>query len=78
MFLIHGVRTGFIVDQVTEVLRLPDGCVEPSPKISEEHGELFSGMANLRDSKRMIQLINPDTLIDQESAEELESATGGQ
>ncbi|WP_369982772.1 chemotaxis protein CheW [Thalassolituus sp.] len=78
VFLIHGVRTGFIVDQVTEVLRLPDGCVEPSPKISEEHGELFSGMANLRDSKRMIQLINPDTLIDQESAEELESATGGQ
>ena len=78
VFLIHGVRTGFIVDQVTEVLRLPDGCVEPSPKISEEHGELFSGMANLRDSKRMIQLINPDTLIDQESAEELEFATGGQ
>ncbi len=78
VFLIHGVRTGFIVDQVTEVLRLPDGCVEPSPKISEEHGELFSGMANLRDSKRMIQLINPDTLIDQESAEELETATGGQ
>lgn len=78
VFLIHGVRTGFIVDQVTEVLRLPDGCVEPSPKISEEHGELFSGMANLRDSKRMIQLINPDTLIDQESAEELETAAGGQ
>lgn len=78
VFLIHGVRTGFIVDQVTEVLRLPDGCIEPSPKISEEHGELFSGMANLRDSKRMIQLINPDTLIDQESAEELETAAGGQ
>lgn len=78
VFLIHGVRTGFIVDQVTEVLRLPEGCVEPSPSISEEHGELFSGMANLRDSKRMIQLINPDTLIDQESAEELELAAGGQ
>jgi purine-binding chemotaxis protein CheW len=77
VFLIHGVRTGFIVDQVTEVLRLPDGCVEPSPRISEEHGEIFSGMANLRDSKRMIQLIAPDALIDQESVEQLESAAGG-
>jgi purine-binding chemotaxis protein CheW len=77
VFLIHGVRTGFIVDQVTEVLRLPDGCVEPSPRISEEHGELFSGMANLRDSKRMIQLIAPDALIDEESVEQLENAAGG-
>ena len=55
----------------------PDGCVEPSPRISEEHGEIFSGMANLRDSKRMIQLIAPDALIDQESVEQLESAAGG-
>lgn len=77
VFLIHGIRTGFIVDQVTEVLRLPDGCVEPSPRISEEHGELFSGMANLRDSKRMIQLIAPDALIDEQSVEQLEKAAGG-
>lgn len=77
VFLIHGIRTGFIVDQVTEVLRLPDGCVEPSPTISEEHGELFSGMANLRDSKRMIQLIAPDALIDEQSVEQLEKAAGG-
>jgi purine-binding chemotaxis protein CheW len=77
VFLIHGIRTGFIVDQVTEVLRLPDGCVEPSPRISEEHGELFSGMANLRDSKRMIQLIAPDALIDEQSVEQLENAAGG-
>lgn len=77
VFLIHGIRTGFIVDQVTEVLRLPDGCVEPSPRISEEHGELFSGMANLRDSKRMIQLIAPDALIDEQSVEQLEEAAGG-
>ena len=77
VFLIHGIRTGFIVDQVTEVLRLPDGCVEPSPRISEEHGELFSGMANLRDSKRMIQLIAPDALIDEQSVELLENAAGG-
>lgn len=78
VFLIHGVRTGFIVDQVTEVLRLPDGCVEPSPRIAGEHGELFSGMANLQDSKRMIQLLNPNTLIDQQSLTEMETVTGGQ
>ncbi|MAE20988.1 MAG: chemotaxis protein CheW [Pseudomonas sp.] len=77
VFLIHGVRTGFIVDQVTEVLRLPDGCVEPSPRITGEHGDLFSGMANLQESKRMIQLLNPNTLIDQESMSDLETVAGG-
>ncbi|WP_300426755.1 chemotaxis protein CheW [Thalassolituus sp.] len=78
VFLIHGVRTGFIVDQVTEVLRLPEGCVESSPKIAGEHGDLFTGMANLQESKRMIQLLNPDTLMDQDTVATLETAAGGQ
>ena len=77
VFLIHGTRTGFIVDQVTEVLRLPDGCIEPSPRIAGEHGELFSGMANLQATNRMIQLLNPNTLIDQQSLDETGAVAGG-
>ncbi|MCD8522319.1 MAG: chemotaxis protein CheW [Saccharospirillaceae bacterium] len=68
VFVIHGVRTGFIVDQVSEVLRLPPDCVEPSPKIPGEHGDFFSGMANLSKSKRMLQMIRPERLIDQVSS----------
>ena len=77
VFLIHGTRTGFIVDQVTEVLRLPDGCIEPSPRIAGEHGEMFSGMANLQATHRMIQLLNPNTLIDQQSLDDTGAVAGG-
>lgn len=71
VFMIHGVRTGFIVDQVSEVLKIPEGCVEPSPKIVGENGDIFSGMANIQEQERMIQLIEPDALIDDSEASEL-------
>jgi len=78
VFLVHGTRTGFIVDQVTEVLRLPEGCKEPSPRIADEDGELFSGMANMQKANRMIQLLNPDALIDAATLKNVESVAGGQ
>jgi len=31
VFLIAGVRTGFIVDQVAEVLKIPRSAIEPAP-----------------------------------------------
>ena len=71
VFMIHGVRTGFIVDQVSEVLKIPEGCIEPSPTIVGENGDIFSGMANIQEQERMIQLIEPDALIDDNEASEL-------
>ncbi len=62
VFLLSGMRTGFIVDAVTEVLKIPKTAIEPAPKLSSEQARLLGRVANLQG--RMIQLIDPDQLID--------------
>jgi len=57
VFVIDGVRTGFIVDQVAEVLKIPKAAIEPAPVLSSEQGKLLSRMANMEKQKRMVQLI---------------------
>jgi purine-binding chemotaxis protein CheW len=63
VFLLDGVRTGFIVDHVAEVLRIPKTAIEPAPKLSSKQGSLLSRMANLEKQKRMVQLIEPANLV---------------
>ena len=69
VFLLHGVRTGFIVDAVTEVLKIPKSAIEPAPRLSGEQARLLGRVANLE--KRMIQLIDPTHLIDDADAASL-------
>ena len=73
VFLIADVRTGFIVDQVTEVLKIPKAAIELSPKLSKSQGKILSRMANMEKQKRMVQLLEPDFLIE---GDELESLAG--
>lgn len=63
VFLIDGVRTGFIVDSVAEVLKISRNAIEPAPKLSAEQAKLLARMANLEKQKRMVQLIDPAHLI---------------
>lgn len=63
VFLIRGVRTGFIVDAVAEVLKVPRQAIEPAPCLSTEQVTLLARMANLEKQKRMLQLIDPDHLL---------------
>ncbi len=63
VFLIRGVRTGFIVDAVAEVLKVPRSAIEPSPSLSAEQATLLARMANLEKQKRMLQLIDPAHLL---------------
>jgi len=65
VFLIEGIRTGFIVDQVAEVLRLPKSVIEQAPVLSKEQSHLLSRMANLERQKRMLQLIDLPHLMQQ-------------
>lgn len=65
VFLLAGVRTGFIVDAVTEVLKIAKSAIEASPKLSSEQSRLLGRVANLEKQKRMIQLIDPEHLIDE-------------
>jgi len=65
VFMLGGVRTGFIVDAVTEVLKIPKSAIEPAPSLSSEQARLLGRVANLEKQKRMIQLIDPAHLIDE-------------
>ena len=63
VFVLGGVRTGFIVDAVTEVLKIPKKLIETSPTLSAEQAKLLGRVANLAAQKRMIQLIEPECLM---------------
>jgi purine-binding chemotaxis protein CheW len=65
VFMLGGVRTGFIVDAVTEVLKIPKSAIEAAPNLSSEQARLLGRVANLEKQKRMIQLIDPAHLIDE-------------
>lgn len=71
IFLIRDVRTGFIVDSVTEVLKIPLHLIEKSPRLSGEQARLIGRVANLKD--RMIQLIDASCMIEGVDLSALES-----
>ena len=76
VFLIADVRTGFIVDQVAEVLKIPKAVIEPAPQLSKDQSRLLSRMANLEKQKRMIQLIDPPHLMEHKELVALAAVTG--
>jgi purine-binding chemotaxis protein CheW len=64
VFAIGGVRTGFIVDSVSEVLRIPRAAIGPTPALSDDQARLITRVANLAEQKRMILLIDPEHLLE--------------
>jgi purine-binding chemotaxis protein CheW len=64
VFAIDGIRTGFIVDSVSEVLKIPRSAIGPMPALSDEQTSLISRVANLEKQKRMIMLIDVDHLLE--------------
>jgi len=76
VFLIGDVRTGFIVDQVAEVLKIPKSAIEPAPQLSAEQSRLLSRMANLEKQKRMVQLLDPPHLMGKNELVALAAVTG--
>jgi purine-binding chemotaxis protein CheW len=71
VFLLAGVRTGFIVDSVAEVLKIPKAVIEPAPQLSGDQGKLLSRMANMEKQKRMVQLLDPEHLVEGKELEKL-------
>ena len=67
VYLLGGKRTGFIVDSVAEVLRIPRAHIVAAPVMSREQSRLISRVAKLDADKRMVLLIDPAHLLqDQE------------
>ncbi|MCW7541093.1 chemotaxis protein CheW [Aquabacterium sp. A7-Y] len=63
VYLLGGMRTGFIVDSVAEVLRIPRGHIAPAPRLSDEQSRLIGRVANLDGGKRLVMLIEPEHLL---------------
>ncbi|GEO81342.1 chemotaxis protein CheW [Pararhodospirillum oryzae] len=64
VYTIRGVRTGFIVDAVSEVMRLPAAFIGPAPALSDEQQRLIRRVANIDHQRRMILLLDVDQLLD--------------
>lgn len=63
VYTLGGLRTGFIVDSVAEVLRIPRGNIERSPDLSDEQSRLITQVAKLDNDKRLVMLIEPSQLL---------------
>lgn len=72
VFTIDGLRTGFIVDSVSEVTRIPRVAIGPAPSLSEEQRKLIKRVANLEKQKRMILLLNVAQLLNRRELSELQ------
>lgn len=70
---IGGVQTGFIVDSVSEVLKIPSAAIERAPALSEEQAQLIRRVANLEAQRRMILLLDPANLLAAGEIEALEA-----
>lgn len=71
VFLFDGVRTGFIVDSVAEVLKIHKSAIEIAPQLSGEQARLIGRVANLEKQKRLILLIDPTQLIESQELKNL-------
>lgn len=63
VYTFGGMRTGFIVDSVAEVMRIEAGQVEPAPDLGEAQRLLFSRVAKIDGGRRLVMLIDPDRLL---------------
>jgi len=64
VYLLGGLRTGFIVDSVAEVLRIPTNNITQAPDMSTEQSLLISQLAKLDNDKRLVMLIDPRHLLE--------------
>jgi purine-binding chemotaxis protein CheW len=63
VYMLAGLRTGFIVDSVAEVLRIPRSQVAAAPQLSDEQSRLITQVAKLDGDKRLVMLIEPSQLL---------------
>ena len=59
---VGGGKTGFMVDSVSEVLKVPADAIRPAPEVSPEQMRLIGRVANLEAQGRMILLVDPAQL----------------
>jgi purine-binding chemotaxis protein CheW len=68
---VGGGKTGFMVDSVSEVMKVPADAIRPAPEVSVEQMRLIGRVANLDAQGRMILLVDPAHLLDRVEADVL-------
>lgn len=74
VFLIEGVRTGFIVDAVSEVLKIPRAVIGPAPDLGQDGGGAVDRIANLAGAKRIIMMLDVARLLSRSEVADLRQA----
>jgi purine-binding chemotaxis protein CheW len=64
-------KTGFMVDGVSEVMKISSNAIRPAPEVSSEQMRLIGRVANLDPQGRMILLVDPAQLLDRIEADVL-------
>jgi purine-binding chemotaxis protein CheW len=64
-------KTGFLVDGVSEIIRVPADAIRPTPELSPEQMRLIARVVNLDEQGRMILLVDLAYLLDQVEADML-------
>jgi purine-binding chemotaxis protein CheW len=60
-----GGKTGFMVDSVSEVMKVPATTIRPAPEVSPQQMRLIGRVANLDAQNRIILLVDPAQLLDE-------------
>ena len=73
---LEGKRTGLIVDQVHEVLRLLKADIEPAPNVvsSDTSNDFIEGVGKLDNGKRMLVLLNVEKILMSTEAPQVKEA----
>jgi purine-binding chemotaxis protein CheW len=76
MVTIGAVITGFLVDSVSEIMKVQTDAIQPAPELSADQMRLISRVINLeawdsRNKGRMVLLVDPAQLLDQVEADVL-------
>ena len=71
MVAIGAVIAGFLVDSVSEIMKVQIDAVQPAPELSPDQMRLISRVINLEAGGRMVLLVDPGQLLDQVEADVL-------
>jgi purine-binding chemotaxis protein CheW len=74
VFTLNGVQTGFIVDSVSEVLKISRSVIGQAPSLSEEQSRLIHRVANVEKQKRIILLLDVNQLLNKNELGQLSHA----
>ena len=65
------LAAGFLVDSVSEVMKVEIDAIRPAPELSPDQMRLISRVINLESKGRLILLVDPTELLDQVEADVL-------